>query len=394
MFGGIISSVKGSYTIMCEGRFPERILNTASTAGIYVHSVRRVSPSAITFCVSKKGCDALLATDIEGLSLTVTDSYGLPVFFRKYKKRVILYSLPVIFLATSFFLSLFIWRIEFIGGDENLQKEVAEVLARNGVYKGALKHKIDRYEIKRKAILNVSDLSWVWVDVKGTSAYVKIAPRKAKPNMNEIHESADVISLYSGVIEKLQVYCGTPLLCEGMTVEKGQVVVTGVFKSEKENIPTYYHHACADVTVRLTEKKTVIIPKEIIKKTPTGEKKSVYSINFKKNNVKFSLNSGISYPEYDKIEKTVKVPFLPISFSRTIYQNVTVTKEAADTSSLIDERRRHFTDGLLKKDMQIQNTTEEVTDNGDHLSVTFCADCLVRADKEIPIKGDSDGENR
>lgn len=391
MLGGIISCIKGSFTLKCEGRFPERILNIASTSGIYVYDVRRISPTALTFCVSKKGCDALQESVPEGLSLSTVDSYGLPVFMRRYKKRAFLILLPIIFIITSSTLSLFIWRVDISGGNKKLKEQVEEIISKNGVYTGALKHKIDRYDVKRKAILSIDDLSWLWVDIKGTTAYVKIKERTRVPSMSEIHEPADVIARHSGVIEKMQVYCGVPLISEGMTVEKGQIIVSGVLKSEKENIPTYYHHACADVTVRLTEKKTVIIPKKSIRKIPTGEKKNVFTVNFKKNKLKFSLNSGISYTEYDKIEKTVKIPFLPVSFSRTTYHEVVTAQEDTDTASLIDERRTAFTKELAKKDMQIESMTDSIEDNENSLSVTFSADCLVRTDKEIPIKS-TEGE--
>lgn len=386
MFGGIINCIKGSFTLKSEGRFPERVLNIASTSGIYIYNVKRESPTALIFCVSKKGCDKLLNCSIEGLELSVVDGYGMPVFMHKYKKRVLLILLPFIFAVTAIVLSLFIWRIELSGGNKALQKEVEKVISQNGVRIGALKHKADQYDIKRKAILQIDDLSWLWVDIKGTTAYVKIKERTKKPDMNEIHEPADVIALHSGVIEKMQVYCGQPLFSEGMTVEKGQTLVTGVLRSENENIPTYYHHACADITLRLTEKKRVVIPKKTLKKLPTGEKKSVFTVKFKKNNIKFSLNSGISYSEYDKIEKTVKLPFLPVHFSRIEYHEVEVFEEATDTALLLNKRRQSFMKELSKKDMQIESMSEDVTEDENSLFVTFNAECLVRTDKEIPIK--------
>ena len=84
-------------------------------------------------------------------------------------------------------------------------------------------------------------------------------------------------------------YCGVPLVKEGDAVEKGQILVTGIFRSENENIPTYYHHATADITVRLFKEKTVIIPKKNMEKIPTGRKKSIFGIKFKKNQINFSF---------------------------------------------------------------------------------------------------------
>lgn len=283
-----------------------------------------------------------------------------------------------------------------MGGDKKLQGEVRSTLSAYGVHVGALKHKIDQNDVKRRAIMEIDDLSWLWVDLKGTTAKVKIQKRTQKPSLLQIHEPSDVIAMHSGVIEKMQVYCGVPLISEGMTVEKGQIIVTGVFRSENENIPTYYHHASADVTVRLNEKKTVIIPKTTIIKTPTGNKKSVYKINFQKNNIKFSLNSGISYTEYDKIEKTLKIPLLPISFSRVDYLETDVSAKQTDTAAEVENRRKAFLKSLEKKKLEVKNLTEEIKEGDKTLTVTFNAECLARTDKEIPIeaeKGETDGEN-
>lgn len=396
MLSMLINCIKGIYTIRAEGRFPERILNIASTSGIYVSNVRREKEDTIIFCVGKKGGERLLLTELEGLTLSLKESYGLPIFIERHKKRVLLFSLPVLFLIATCVFSLFIWQVEIEGGDKKLQKEVYKFVTEKGVHTGALKNKIDHYEIKRAAISEIDDLSWLWVDIKGTKAYVKIHKRTPKPSMNQIHEPADVISMHSGIIEKMQVYCGVPLFKEGDAVEKGQVLITGVFRSENENIPTYYHHATGNVILRLIETKTVIIPKKTIKKTPTGNKKSVFRINFEKNNINFSLNSGISYAEYDKIEKKYKLPLLPVSFSKIDFLETKVTSSKTDISLEIESRRKAFLSELSKNKMELIELTEDIAESENSVTVTFSADCRIRTDKEIPImqkEGETDGEN-
>ena len=388
MFFEIINNIKGTYTIKAEGRFPERLLNVISTAGIYVSDVRHEN-GALIFCVSKKGYEKLGEIHIEGVFWELIKKRGLPVFLKRYRKRTVLIMLPAFFIIMTYIFSMFVWKVEIIGGSPELQKKIKPVLRENGVYTGALKKSIDLYEVKRNAIMEIDSLSWMWVDIQGTNAKVKIVARKEKPDTIKINEPSDVISLYSGVIEKMQVYCGVPLVKEGMTIEEGQLAVTGILRSENENIPTYYHHACADIILRVNNKKTFIIPKKEFKKIPTGNKKTAFCVNFKKNNVKFSLNSGISYTEYDKIEKTVKIPFMPVSFSKITYLEADVVAEDTDINKVIETHRENFLDSLEKNNMETINvsTIEEDTDSA--VKVTFNAECLVKADKEIPItKGD------
>lgn len=400
MLDMIINCLKGVYIIRAEGRFPERILNIASTSGVYLRDIKREGSDSIVFCVGKKGGEKLLRTEIEGISLSLTESYGLPVFINKYKRRILLFLFPLFFITVAFTFSLFVWRVDIEGGDKKLRTEVEKFISENGVHIGALKHKIDQYEIKRTAILEIDDLSWLWVDIQGTSAKVKIRKRNPKPALNPIHEPADVVATHSGIIEKMQVYCGVPLFKEGDAVEKGQILITGVFRSENENIPTYYHHAAGNVTVTLYEEKTVIIPRKTIQKTPTGNKKSIFKINFEKNNINFSLNSGISYAEYDKIEKKYTLPLIPISFLKIEYHEAKVTHSDTDISSEIENRRKTFLHQLAKENMELIELTEDIEENEHEVLVTFSAHCRVRTDKEIPIeyeisslKGEANGEN-
>lgn len=394
MFGTIISCMKGAYTLKATGRFPERILNIASTSGIYIQDVKRTDDDTITFGVSKKGGDKLLQSDLKGVELSLVESYGVPVIFQRYKKRVLLFSLPLIFVIVSFVFSLFIWRVEITGGDEPLRAQVRKVVSENGIKVGALKNKIDQYDVKKNSILKIDDLSWLWVDIKGSTAKVKIHKRIPTPPVIKINEPSNVIATHNGVVEKMQVYCGLPLVKEGMTVEKGQIIISGVFESENENIPTYYHHATGNVMLRVFEEKITVIPKKTVIKKPTGKEKKVFSINLEKNNVKFSLNSGISYTEYDKIEKKYVLSPLPVSFSKITYQEAVAETVDTDFEKEYALRLDAFTKSLTDKGMEIVNLSDETQENDDNYTVTFRAQCLVRTDKEIPIiEGEANGEN-
>ena len=362
------------------------------SAGIY--NVKRDKDGEIIFSVSKKGAEKLLGAKTEGLTLETVSKRGFSIFMSRYKKRIALIFLPLFFFSVSTVFSLFVWQVNIEGGNENLRGEVKQILQECGVRPGALKKNIDCYDVKRKAIIAVDNLSWLWVDLKGTTANIKIYPRRETPSTIKIDEPANVIACHDGVIEKLKVYCGIPLFTEGMTVQKGQTIVSGVLRSQNENIPTYYRHACADITLKTTEKNTYIIPRKTLKKSPTGNKKTVFSINFLKNNVNFSLNSGISYTNYDKIEKTVNVPFLPLSFTRTTYSEVRVTEEDTDVPFKTGQYRMSFLHKLQKNKMDVLNLEESVCETPTGYKVTFTAECLVRTDKEIPInKGENNGEN-
>lgn len=394
MLTQFFSLIKGTYIMKVEGRFPERLLNIASSKGIFVYSVCKSQDGKLLFSVSKKAGDKLLSLVPEDLTVQIKEKYGLPFFVKKYRQRIVLFLLPAIFLLFSAIFSSFIWRVDISGGDNNLHPIVRQELRNNGVYVGAIKYKISQNDVKRNCILKINKLSWLWVDIKGTTAYVRLHQKTDVPETEKITEPADVISTQNGVIESMQTFRGIPLVSVGETVEKGQVIISGVLQSEKENIPIYFHHASGKVIARVWEEKTVNIPKFSYDKTPTGRKKSVYGIKIKKNKLNFSINSGISYKEYDKIENKVKIPFLPIELFRTDFNEVNVKTNENDLASQLKKHREELKKKLESEAEQIVGITASQEDMGDFIRVKFTAECLMRIDKEIPInKGDYYGEN-
>lgn len=394
MLTQFFSLIKGTYTIKVEGRFPERLLNIASSKGIFIYSVCKSHDGKLIFSISKKAGDKLLPLVPEDLTVQIKEKYGLPFFVKKYRQRIVLFLLPAIFLLSCAAFSSFIWRVDITGGDNALHPVVRQELRNNGVYVGAIKYKISQNDVKRNCILKINKLSWLWVDIKGTTAYVRLHQKTDVPETEKITEPADVISTQSGVIESIQTYRGIPLVSVGETVEKGQTIISGVLQSENENIPIYFHHASGKVIARVWEEKTVNIPKYTYDKTPTGRKKSVYGINFKKNKLNFSINSGISYKEYDKIENKVKIPLLPIELFRTDFNEVNVKTNKNDIASQLKKHRNELEKKLKDEDTQIVGITSSQEDMGDFIRVKFTAECLMRIDKEIPInKGDYYGEN-
>lgn len=391
---GFLNYIKGAHEIKVLGSFPERILNISSSKGIYIENVSKDENGDLKFTVSKKGLKLIMENAPGDIIIEKVSSYGVPFFIKRYKKRIALFALPLMLAITSVIYSGFIWKVNIYGAPE-AQSEIKTLLKENGVYIGALKSKIDPYKIKKTILLKSDKLSWMWVDIRGTTAKVEIRARSQKPVLEKISEPADVIASHSGVIEKMQVFCGAPLVAEGETVVEGQVLISGTILTDNENIPPYYHHASGIIDARIWEEKTIDLPKNILKKTPTGRKKNVYSVKFKKNNIKFSLNSGISYEEYVKITDRVKLPLLPVSFKRTQYQEVEIEKLPNDIQKEIEKEKLIFEKELKEKNAQVISIAHSHKEIEDIIKITFTAECLMRIDKEIPLEqlGEENGKN-
>lgn len=394
MLSDIINVIKGTYVLKVEGRYPERLFNIASSKGIYLYDIQKCEDGSTTLSVSKKGGKLLLSLVPENLTVTILSKYGLPFFLFRYRYRIVLFLLPVLFLISATVFSSFIWNVEISGGNEKTYPKVLSELKKNGVYVGAVKNKISQYDVKRNCLLNIDNLSWIWVDIKGTTAHVTLHEKTEAPSIIKIDEPSDVYAQESGVIESIQTYCGIPLVENGQVVQKGQMLITGVFKSENENIPTYFHHATGKVIARVWKEKEVNIPKKTLIKVPTGRKRSSFGIKIKKNKINFSINSGISYTEYDKIEKEIKLFLLPVHLFKTTYLEVSIKSLDNDINKSIETSLNEFKKSLMKDGADIKDVKITKTDEGDFYRVKFVSESLMRIDKEIPInKDDYYGEN-
>ena len=100
---------------------------------------------------------------------------------------------------------------------------------------------------------------------------------------------------------------------------------------------------------------------------------------------------------YDKIEKKLKLPVIPIAFTKTQYYEVNVTAQENNIEELCAKYAREFQASLEKGGAQQVTVTSAVEDKGDYVLLSMRSESLMRIDKEIPIdkenirRGEQDG---
>lgn len=375
--------LKSSFTLEVTGENPERFLNAAAAKGIYICAVEPID-GGLRLRLSRRAYAAMKDELPRGMEMKKIKEHGAAKFLRRLKKRFLLLSGGVLVLALTALFSQFVWMVEISGGDEGLQKEVAAFLEENNIRSGTAKRSIDQNRIKREAILSIDDLMWLWVDIKGTTAYVKIAPRNMPPEI-EPKESANVVAAESGVIEKITTLRGTPAVSAGETVEKGDLLISGVIESERLDEPML-RHAQGVVQALVWREKNVLIPKKTEERSYTGNERKIRAIKIKKFIVNFSLNSSILYPKYDKIRHKYKLGNIPAEFISDTYKEVEAQIIPTDTEQekarIFEAFEKEITDGGA----QIISIEASEIDRGDYLEYSVSAECLTDIGKTVPME--------
>ena len=126
---------------------------------------------------------------------------------------------------------LFAWEIA-VEGNENVSKgEILRALAECGVESGSFWPSWSADAIKNGVILRIPELAWVGVSVDSSRAVVRVREREPAPELRDNDEPYSVTARKTGIIERMQVYFGAPLVEVGDAVLEGEPLVSGRVES-------------------------------------------------------------------------------------------------------------------------------------------------------------------
>ena len=112
----------------------------------------------------------------------------------------------------------------FTGLDE--QKLLGR-LSEEGLRIGAMHRKIDTENLRNSILIDMPELSYIYVNFSGAEARVIARPRKSAPEILEENVPCDIIADKDGIIESITVKSGNPEVKRGEAVIRGQMLVSG-----------------------------------------------------------------------------------------------------------------------------------------------------------------------
>jgi similar to stage IV sporulation protein len=177
---------------------------------------------------------------------------------------------------------------------------IIDCLDEIGVRPGVLKYRINTENVANNIIIEINQLSWVSVTVKGTKLKINVAESIEAPKIIPKDIPCDVVAAKDGVIESLVVKDGYSLVKEGDTVKEGDVLISGSIPIlNEESFRTV--HAMGEVMARTWYESVQPIHLNVKEKIRTGNKKNNITLLFFKKTVPL-FHKKVGYEEYDKEE--------------------------------------------------------------------------------------------
>ncbi len=332
--------LKGYVIIRITGRVVEAFINEAYTSGVELWDLSRIDERSILVHVYL--CDLpeigriLKKTDCAG---RIEEKIGLPFLKMKLTRRKGFAIGALLFFLALYILSSFVWFVDVAGCEKMMPEAILEFAAKQGVKAGALRRDIDSALLAKAILAEFSRLAWVGVNIKGTTVNIEVA-EKTLPDVKS--GITHLVASEDALVTNMIVLAGEPLVSEGDTVIRGQVLVTGLV------VPSYGDTGESIDRSRIIDAKGVVMGR--VWRTYQGSLELVHELESETGRVKktgcISLGSyefrigsrKAPFQTYTEEMSAYEIPFLrSIGFTPTL-RLVTTTYRETEKSVLITDR--------------------------------------------------------
>ncbi|MBE7052875.1 MAG: sporulation protein YqfD [Ruminococcaceae bacterium] len=365
----LLRYLKGYVVVNIKGFFVEKFLNLCIEKNIIIWDVIYHNDASVTLKMSinafKKIKDASKKTKT---NVKIIKKCGIKFIINENKKRKGLVLGFILAFFTFVFLTSFIWTIEIEGNEKIKNEEILSVLKEAGFEKGCLRYNIDENELKNKILLKDERLSWIWVEIKGTKAFVSVREKKEKPKMFNDDTPNNIVAKRNGLVTQVVAKEGTKIAKEGDIVSKGDLLISGISDIGENGYS--YKNATGYVLARTWHEKTSTISLKEVTFQKSFEKISKKSVNLFGFDVLLYIDKKIPYKHFEKEETVKKIPLIPISYKNTVFYELlkeekTITKEEAlkkESDRLKEEIEKELTDDIkiVKKDVDFNEETGKI----------------------------------
>lgn len=228
----LLSYFSGYVLITVSGNSIEKFINFTTQRGIYLWDIKFVSPELIYAKVPLSSFTFLRhvarQTDCR---VRIKKKRGIPFLWWRARKRKVLLGGALFFFVVLYTLSSFIWIVD-VSSYEDLQYVTEEEVKRQAAFAGlrpfVLKSTVNLDEIEKQVSQAIPEIAWVGIEIKGTRAKIEIVEKVLLTEEQQDQKPAHVIAQKDAVIKEILVLTGQAKVREGDTVQKGQVLISGI----------------------------------------------------------------------------------------------------------------------------------------------------------------------
>ena len=393
MLKHIVNLVKGEVTGRVESGFPERVLNLCAEYGVVFWDLKWSSPVEFTFTMTRRDWKRLrrLAARID-CDMTAVDWRGTPFFLGRLRKRYGLWVTLGICTLLVFLGSFFIWDFRIEGNERVSRQEILRALERHGVGFGTYGYSVDSSQLRNYILLEIPDLSYIAVNVRGCRAYVQVRERVLPPEIVSKRAPGNTVAAKDALVTAVQSWEGEKQVLPGTTVKEGQLLISGVVQDDVSGVR--YLRGMGKVYGRTWYQLECRVPLTVRKKVYTGEKKTRRALLIGKNRWNLYFSSSILGDTCDKITTWdkwelpggVALPVTAVTEELRFYEIEEQARSREEAQALaeaaLDSRLSGYVEEgeVLRREMSVQ-------EQDGTLVVTLSAECQEQIGRFVDTPG-------
>lgn len=340
---------------------PEKLLNLCAAKGIGIWRVS-VKKNIVYFKIGIQSFKKLRIYKRKiPCKIHITKKVGFPFFIARNKKRYGMLCGFALFIAIIYFMSGCVWNI-CINGNKNIKSsEILAALNQIGIYEGARIKNIDPEDKRNELLLAQKGLSWAAINIEGSKLTVDVSETKQVEEKENF--ASNFISVEDGIIKKIEVKNGITEVKVGDTVQKGQLLVSGIREYDDGRVS--FVRSMGNIYAEVDYSFETVQPLKVTEFIKTGELEKRKILYFYGLKIPLFLG-GVEQP-YITVDERQKISsgasYLPIKIiSRRFYK----TKE---TTYLL--KREQAEKRAIKN---AEKKVEKLVDNGEILAKKHTAE--------------------
>lgn len=251
-----------------EGGFPEKLLNGAAKGGFALWNSCRQGVRMTTCCYARQYKRLRPLAKKACVRMRVLERHGLPFFFHRYRARAGLAAGVLVYALLLQFLSGRIWIVSIEGNEQVKEASIREVLEPLGVREGGDFKKLDVPSLQLTALQSLPDLTWLAVNLEGSTVHVKVRERGSHAPMEDDAFPSNIKAARDGRILKIEVTSGQAMVQAGDAVTKDTLLIGGVVESKTGPL---MKRSSGRVIAETSRSLTVEVPLEETLLLPTGD---------------------------------------------------------------------------------------------------------------------------
>ncbi len=392
MYRKVLNYLRGQVTVEVESAAPERVLNLCAAHGIPFWGLTWLSELRLRAAIDRAELPRLrqVLTQTDAV-LTVVRTEGAPEVWRQYRRRYVLLAAVGLLMLMMALGSTHIWAFQVTGNDTVPTETILRTLEKYGVALGA-RSRIRQEELRNHVLLELPDVVWLTVNMRGCTAHVQVVERQRPPHLYTDGEITNVVAARDGLVTSVQALDGEAQVMAGSTVTAGQVLISGVVDSDRRGYRLL--HGMGQVWARTWYELSVSVPLTVREKGQETEAVTHLAVDVGRNRIKIYGKGSMTGPDCDKMTlyHQARLPFgltLPV----TLVTERTVRYAAGETERSLEEARAEgeaqlmaqLRTALAQRDGNLLHHRFDAVRQGTRLVVTLHAECEEQIGVSSPL---------